>query len=78
MAELDHRNPVEPELARRQQPAVPSDHPVLAIDEHGVGEAELPDRAGDQRQLLLRMRPGIARIGDQARDRPVLEPETEA
>ena len=69
---------VEPELARRQQPAVPSDHPVLAIDEHGVGEAELADRAGDQRQLLLRMRPGIACIDDQTRDRPVLEPETEA
>ena len=51
--ELDHRHRGEPELARRHHPAVPGDDAVGAVDEHRVCEAELPDRAGDQRHLLV-------------------------
>jgi hypothetical protein len=50
---------------------VARDDAVLAVDQHRVGEAVLPDRARDQRDLRLRMRPGVPGIGDQRADRAV-------
>ena len=55
----------EPELPRRHHPAVPGDDAVRAVDQHRVGEAELPDRARDQRHLRLAVRPRVAGVGDQ-------------
>ena len=66
MRQLDHRHLGEPELARGQEPAMPGDDAVLAIDEQRRGEAELADRAGDQRHLRLRVGAGIAGVGDRA------------
>ena len=78
MGELDHRHLRQPELARRQQPAVPGDDAVLAVDQHRVGEAELADRAGDQRHLRLAVGAGIAGVGDERIDRAVLEAQPQA
>ncbi len=77
MRELDDGDLFEAELARRHHPTVPDDDPVRAVDQHRVREAELADRAGDQRHLGVGMRAGIARVGDQARDRPVRDPQPE-
>ena len=73
VAELDHRHRGEAELPRRQHPAVAGDDAVLAVDQHRVGEAVLADRAGDQRHLRLAVGAGVAGVGDQARDRAVVD-----
>ena len=73
--ELDHRHPLQPEPARGQHPAMARDDPVSAVDQHRVGEAELPDGARDQRHLRLGVGAGVARVGDQARERAMLEAE---
>ena len=73
VTELDHRHRSQPQLARRQHAPMPRDDAVRAVDEHRVVEPELPDRARDQRNLRVRMRPGVAGVGDERRDRPVLD-----
>src|SRR5262245_12303589 len=39
------------------------DDPPLAVDQHRVGEAELPDAAGDLLDLLLRVGARVALVG---------------
>jgi hypothetical protein len=73
--ELDHRHPGEPELPRRHDPAVAGDDAVIAVDQHRVGEAVLADRAGDQRDLVVAVRPRVPGVGYQLPDGPVLDGE---
>ena len=40
------------------------------FNQHGVREAKFPDTAGDLGHLGLRMRPRVARVGDQSADFP--------
>ena len=75
VAELDDRHRGEAELARCQHPAVAGDDAVLAIDQNRVGEAELADRAGDQRHLRFAVGARVTSIGDQAPEGPVLDRE---
>ena len=75
MPELDHRHRREPELPRRQHPAVTGDDAVRAVDQHRIGPAELADRAGDQRHLRLGMGAGVPGVGDQVADRAVADPQ---
>ena len=63
--ELDDGHFGEPELACREQPAVAGDDAVVAIDQDRVGPAELADRGGDLGHLRIRMRAGVAGVGDQ-------------
>ena len=49
--------------------------PFVAVDQDRVGEAELADRAGDQRHLRLAVGAGVAGVGDQRRDRAVVDRE---
>ena len=67
----DRRHLGHAERLRRQQPAVPGDDRALGVDQDRIGEAELADRGGDLLDLPLRMGAGVARVGDQAADRPV-------
>jgi hypothetical protein len=73
IGELNCRHLGQPQLPRRQPPAMPGDYAVLAVDEHRVGEAELADRAGDQRHLRLAVGAGIAGVGNERIDLPVLD-----
>jgi hypothetical protein len=73
VVEHDHRHRVEPEPARRLEPSVAGDHGAVAGGEDRIGPAELHDAGGDLRHLLVRMRARVARIGAQARERPVLD-----
>jgi hypothetical protein len=43
------------------------------VNEHRVGEAKFADRGSDLRYLLVRMRAGIAGVGDEPIDRPALD-----
>jgi hypothetical protein len=70
MAEFDDRHRGEPELPRRQHPAVPGDGAVRAVDQRRIGEAELADGTGDQRNLRLAVGAGVPSVGDQRGDWP--------
>ena len=71
--EHDHRCFRQAKLACREDTTVSrDDHPVIA-DQHRVHEAELCDRARDLRDLGVGMRPGVARVRDQAVERPTLD-----
>jgi len=50
---------------------VAGDHPALAVGEDRVGEPELADAGRDLRHLGVGVRPGVAGVGDQRRDRRV-------
>ena len=78
VGEFDHRHVGQPELARRQHPAVAGDDAVLAVDEDRVGPAELPDRAGDLRDLRVGVGAGVAGVGDQRGERALLDREVGA
>ena len=39
---------------------------IVRADQNRIDEPELGDGAGDLRDLLFRMRPRVARIGDQS------------
>jgi hypothetical protein len=78
MRELDHGHGCEAELARCGEPAMSGDDAVSPIDEDRVGEAEAPDRACYERDLLIGVGASIPGIGDQGRDRPGLDPEPQA
>src|SRR6266404_5345866 len=73
MRELDARHGVHTELARRQYPTVPGQDAVVAVAQDRIGETELPDAPGDLRDLRLRVRPRVARVGDQRVDRPIFD-----
>ena len=53
-----------------QNPAVTGYDSALGVNQHGVREAKFPDTAGDLGHLGLRMRPRVARVGDQSADFP--------
>ena len=42
---------------------MPGDDAVVAVDQDRVGEAELADRGGDLRHLLVAVRPGVPGVG---------------
>jgi len=50
------------ELTAGEQPAVPTDHVALAIDQHGNIKTEDPDAAGDLPDLPFGMDPWVAGI----------------
>ena len=50
---------------------MPGQDPLVAVEQHRIGETELPDRPCDPRNLLCAMRPRVAGIGDQLVDPPV-------
>jgi hypothetical protein len=56
------------EFPRRLDAPVPSQDPVLAIDQHRVGEPEAPDALCDLSDLLARMGSNVARPGPQLVD----------
>ena len=68
--ELDHRHPLQPELACRQHPAVPGDDAARAVDQHRVRPAELADAGRDLRHLGIGVGARVAGIRDQLAQRP--------
>ena len=75
MSQFDHRNRGQPQHLGRHHPAMTGDDAILAIDQHRIGKAKLPDRAGDQRHLRRAVGPGIPGVGDEITDRPMLDPQ---
>lgn len=73
MAQLDHRHFAQFELARCRQATMACDDPVVAIDQDGLGSAELHDAGCDLGDLGWRMRTRITRVGQQRIDRAVFE-----
>ena len=73
---LDDRHRRHAELPRRQQPPVPGDDAVVAVDQDRVGPAELADRGGDLRHLRVRVRARVLRKRDQSRGRTVFHRES--
>ena len=72
--EPDHRHLGEPELARREQPAVAGEDAALLVDQDRVGPAELDHRGRDLIDLRLAVRARVALVRAQAVDRPQLDP----
>ena len=72
--EPDHRHLGEPELARREQPAVAGQDPGVLVDQDRVGPAELDHRGRDLIDLRLAVRARVALVRAQAVDRPQLDP----
>ena len=73
MPEPDHRDIVQSQLLRRQQPAVPGDHAAVVRHQHRRGPAELHQRGRQLHHLRFRVRPRVPGIRHQARDRPALD-----
>ena len=73
MPQHDHRRFGQPELRRRQHPAVACDQ--LAVLGHKAGHrpAKLGHAGGDVRDLIGPLGHGVAGIGLQARERPMLD-----
>ena len=72
--EPDHRHLGEPELARREQPAVAGEDAGVLVDQDRVGPAELDHRRRDLIDLRLAVRARVALVRAQAVDRPQLDP----
>ena len=53
MVEHDHRHHLQPELLRGGEPSVPGDDHAVAAGQDRIGEAELGNRRGDLRHLLV-------------------------
>ena len=64
-----------PELLGGENAPVAGDDHIVGADQHRVHEAEFSDRARDLRNLIARMRPRVADIGDQPRNRAGLDGE---
>ena len=47
------------------------DHDAFGIDQDRIGKPELPDRGNDLLDLALRVGARVARVGPEARGRPV-------
>ena len=75
MRKHDDRNLGEPKLLSGENAAVAGDDHIVGADQHRVHEAELGNRARDLRNLIARMRPSVADIGDQPRNRAGLDGE---
>ncbi len=73
MPEHDHRRLGEPELRRREHPAVARDQFAVLADEAGHGPTELGHAGGDLRDLVCAMRLRVLRVGLEARQRPGLD-----
>ena len=71
--QADHRHRIEPEMPRRQQPAVAGDDLVVVRHHHRRRPAVLDQRGGDPGDLIVRVRPRVAGIRLQPRDRPLLD-----
>ena len=63
------------ELPRRRQPPMAGDDIAVLADQDRVGEAEGADAAGDLGDLRIAVGAGIAGVGNQPLDRPLLEAE---
>ena len=63
----------KPELESRQDPPVARYDPVPAVHEDRVGESELLHRRRDLPDLLRRVGPGVAGVGDQRLERAVID-----
>ena len=72
--EPDHRHLGEPELPRREQPAVAGEDAAVLVDQDRVGPAELHHRRRDLIDLRLAVRARVALVRAQAVDRPQLDP----
>ena len=72
--EPDHRHLGQPELARREQPAMAGEDAALLVDQHRVGPAELDHRRRDLIDLRVAVRARVALVRAQAVDRPELDP----
>ncbi len=62
-----------PSWRRRQQPAVAGDDLAVVRHHHRRRPAVLDQRGGDLGDLIVRVRPRVARVRLQARDRPLLD-----
>lgn len=71
--ENDDRNRIEPELARRQQPAVAGNNTAPRVNQDRVGPTELDDRGRNLRDLSVVMRSGVTRVRAQPVERPMLD-----
>lgn len=75
MRKHDDRNLGEPKLLGCENAPVAGNDHIVGADQHRVHEAELGNRARDLRNLIARMRPRVADIGDQPRNRAGLDRE---
>ncbi len=75
MRKHDDRNLGETELLGGENAAVAGDDHIVGADQHRVHEAELGNRARDLRNLIARMRPRVANIENQPRNRAGLDRE---
>ena len=69
----DDRNVGEAQLPRGKQAAMPGDEHTAFIDQARNVETELGDRASDLCDLIVRMGPGIGRIGQKPLYRPAFD-----
>ena len=70
MRQPNDRDFGEPQVPRRQQPAMAGDHLAVLGHQQRHGPAVAGDRGGDLRHLVVRVQPRIALVRLQARDRP--------
>jgi hypothetical protein len=73
MVEHDHRYLRQPELLRSHQPPVAGDDHVVLANQDRIGEPELGDRGRDLGDLIGRVGPGVADVGDQPADRHLFD-----
>ena len=66
MCQHNHRHCFQPQPLGRHQTPVTSDDDVIVTDEDRVHKAKLGNAARNLTDLLIRVRPGIAGVGDQA------------
>ena len=75
MRQLDHRHLGHAELACGEQPAVASDHAVIAIDQDRIGPAEFHDARRELRNLCVAVRAWISCVRNQRLDPAGLDGE---
>ena len=75
MRKHDDRHFGQTELLGGEHAPMAGDDHIVGADQHRVHEAELGNRTRDLRNLIARMRPRIADIGDQPRNRAGLDGE---
>ena len=69
----DHgRDLVEPQFTGCKQTSVARNQAAIFVDEHRIGPAPLADRGSNLRDLFVRVRAGVARIGRDLLYRPEL------
>ena len=75
MAKSDAGDCLQPEAAGGGKPAVAGDDSILGVQKDGVREPELLDVARDLGDLVLGMRPWVARERNQGLQRRLFDPE---